>query len=119
MHQGIRQGWVNGRVGRQGVPEEASMAEGTGELLVISKTYDLVQWTCRHLANFPRSFRMTLGDRLEHRLYDVLDGLVGARYSRDRGPILRDINIDLELLRFQFRLAADLRCISHESRMGP
>jgi hypothetical protein len=58
---------------------------------------------------------MSLGDRLEHRLYDVLDGLVRARYSRDRAAILRGVNLDLELFRFQFRLATDLRCISQDS----
>jgi hypothetical protein len=53
--------------------------EAAGELLVIARTYDLVQWTCHHLVKFPRGFRCTLGDRLEHRLYDVLDGLRDAR----------------------------------------
>ena len=90
-------------------------AEADGELLVIARTYELVQWTCQHLIRFPRSFRCTLGDRLEHRLYDVLDGLLRAKYCRDREPILRGVNMDLELLRFQFRLAKDLRCLSLDS----
>ncbi len=90
-------------------------AEGTGELQVIAKAYELVTWSCRHIAKFPRSYRSTLGDRLEHRLYDVLDGLIRAKYDRERVGILRGVNLDLELLRFQFRLATDLHCLSLDS----
>ena len=50
--------------------------EPGSDLQVIATTYDLVLWTCRHLARFPRSFRFTLGDRLERRLYDILDQLL-------------------------------------------
>jgi hypothetical protein len=74
------------------------------DLQVIATTYDLVLWTCRHLARFPRSFRFTLGDPLVRRLYDILDQLLRARYSRDRLPLLQAVNQELELLRFQFRL---------------
>jgi hypothetical protein len=81
------------------------------ELAVISKTYDLVVWSCQHIAKFPRSYRFTLGSRLEGRLYDLLEGLIRAKYSRDRGPILREVNQQLELLRFQFRLAQELKCL--------
>jgi hypothetical protein len=86
-----------------------------GELLVISKAYDLVLWSCRHIGKFPRSHRFTLGDRLEQRLYDMLEQLVRARYTRERAPLLRSVNLDLELLRFQFRLAKDLHCLSVDS----
>jgi hypothetical protein len=85
------------------------------DLQVIAITYDLVLWTCRHLACFPRKFRFTLGDRLEHRLYDILDQLLRARYSRDRLPLLHTVNQELELLRFQFRLAKDLRYLALDS----
>jgi hypothetical protein len=42
-------------------------------MLLITKVYDLVVWSCRHVAKFPRSHRFTLGDRLEVRLYEVLE----------------------------------------------
>ena len=78
--------------------------------------YDLVIWTCKHLANFPRSFRCTLGDGIEHRLYLVFDHLVRAKYSgRERVPLLREVNLELELLRFQFRMAKDLKCLAVDS----
>ncbi len=42
------------------------MAEPT-ELIVITKTYDLILWTCQHTGKFPRHHRFGLGDRIEHR----------------------------------------------------
>jgi hypothetical protein len=86
------------------------------ELLVITKTYDLVIWTCNHVSKFPRSFRFTLGHRLEYRLYDLLEVLVRAKYDRQhRGEFLRHANQEIELLRFQYRVAKDLKCLSVES----
>ena len=85
------------------------MAKAPPEMLVIMKVYDLVLWSCPHVAKFPRSHRFTLGDRLERRLYDLLELLLRAKYGRDRGTLLRDANMELELLRFQFRLAKDLQ----------
>jgi hypothetical protein len=92
------------------------MAEAPPQWQVIDRAYDLVTWSCRHLAKFPRGLRCTLGDALERRLYLVLENLIRARYdSRGRVPLLRQTNRELELLRFQYRLAKDLRCLSVDS----
>ncbi len=85
------------------------------ELTVITRTYDLVRWCCEHTSRFPRQHRFVLGERIERRVYDLLETLVQARYTRDRGPLLRQANLDLELLRFQMRLAHDLRCLRANS----
>jgi hypothetical protein len=81
------------------------------ELPVIRKTYDLVLWACRHTSRFPRQHRFVLGERMERRLYDLLETLLQARYTRDRQPLLRQANLTLEVLRFQMRLAHDLQCL--------
>ena len=47
------------------------MAKAGPEMLLITKVYDLVVWSCRHVAKFPHSHRFTLGDRLEVRPYEV------------------------------------------------
>jgi hypothetical protein len=87
----------------------------TTELAVIQKTYDLVKWSCPHIARFPRSHRFTLGERIERRLYWLLETLIQARYTRDRSPLLRQANLNLEVLRYQLRLAHDLRCLRTKS----
>ena len=52
------------------------MAKAAPEMAVVTKVYDLVIWSCQHIAKFPRSQRFTLGDRLEMRLFDVLEKLI-------------------------------------------
>ena len=91
------------------------MAKASAELIVISKTYDLVIWGSTHIEKFPRTHRFTLGDRLELRLYRVLELLIRAKYRRDRLELLGEANLELELLRYQFRMAKDLRCLSIDS----
>jgi hypothetical protein len=75
------------------------------------KAYDLVLWSCQHVARFPRSHRFVLGERIERNLYDLLESLIQARYTRERRPLLARANLTLEVLRFQVRLARDLQCL--------
>jgi hypothetical protein len=85
------------------------------ELKVITRTYDLVKWSCQHTPRFPRSHRFVPGERIERRLYDLLETLIQARYTRDRQGLLRQANFSLEVLRFQMRLAHDLQCLRTNS----
>ncbi len=85
------------------------------ELAVIQKAYDLVKWSCGHTSKFPRSHRFVLGERIERRLYDLLEVLIQARYTRQRGELLRQANLALEVLRYQVRLAHDLQCLRTNS----
>jgi hypothetical protein len=85
------------------------------ELPVVRKTYDLVLWACRHVSGFPRQHRFVLGERMERRLDDLLETLLQARYTKDRQTLLRQANLNLEVLRFQLRLAHDLQCLRTNS----
>jgi hypothetical protein len=85
------------------------------ELTVITKTYDLVLWACHHTGGFPRQHRFVLGERIERRLYKLLETLLQARYTRDRQDLLQRANLSLEILRFQMRLAHDLQCLRKNS----
>ena len=38
------------------------------ELVIITKTYDLILWRCNHTGRFPRQHRFVLGERLERTL---------------------------------------------------
>ena len=49
------------------------------ELVVITKTYDLILWSCNHTGRFPRQHRFVLGERLERSLYDLLETLIQAK----------------------------------------
>lgn len=78
------------------------------ELVVITKMYDFILWSCNHVSKFPRNHRFVLGERIERNLYDVLETLIEAKFSRNRTELLRHANLRLEILRFQMRLAKDL-----------
>jgi hypothetical protein len=85
------------------------------ELVVITKTYDLILWSCHLTGKFPRNHRFVLGERIERNLYDLLETLIRAKYTRQRQPLLEQANLTLEILRFQMRLANDLQCLKVES----
>lgn|GEM_PF-452592 len=82
------------------------------ELVVITRTYELVLEITQRVRKFPRELRFALGDRALNTAYDVLDALIEARYTSDRSALLRRANLHLERLRFQIRLSSDLRLIS-------
>ena len=77
--------------------------------------YDFILWSCNHTSKFPRNHRFVLGERIERNLYDLLESLIEAKYSRARTPLLQKANLRLEILRFQMRLAKDLQCLRVES----
>src|SRR3954452_22573383 len=85
------------------------------ELIVITKTYDLILWSCNHTSRFPRNHRFVLGERIERNLYNLLETLIAAKYMKDRRRLLEDANLSLEILRFHLRLAKDLQCLKVES----
>lgn len=82
------------------------------ELVAITKAYDLVREMTRRVGKFPRAFRFILGDRILGNVYDVLDLMVEAKYTRDKWALLDRANLKLEQVRFQVRLAHDERAIS-------
>ena len=82
------------------------------ELTAITKAYDLVREMTRRVGKFPRDFRFLLGDRILRNVYDVLDLLIEAKFSKDKVPLLSRANLRLEQIRFQVRLAHDEQLIS-------
>jgi hypothetical protein len=82
------------------------------ELPIIQKTYDLIKWYVPILNRLPRNHRYALGDRMLSGLYDLLDGLIRARFSRQKLTQLEDLNCNLDILRYQTRLLLDFGLIS-------
>ena len=85
------------------------------ELPIIRAYYELILWLIPKIGKFSRDHRFTLGQRMEILLYEILEKLIRAKFTRERRSILESINIDLEVLRFQIRLARDLKCLSINS----
>jgi hypothetical protein len=82
------------------------------ELPVIQKTYDFIHWYIPIVNRLPKSYKFTLGERITNQLYDLLEGLVNARYSKQKLAVLETLNNKLDLLRYQTRLLHDFDLIS-------
>lgn len=82
------------------------------DLPVIQKTYDFIKWYVPILNRLPHSHKFTLGDRIITELYDLLEGLIDARYSRQKLSLLESLNNKLDILRYQTRLLHDFELIS-------
>ena len=63
------------------------------ELIVITKTYDLILWSCNHTSKFPRNHRFVLGERIERNLYDLLETLIRPSTPRTASGLLEDANL--------------------------
>ena len=82
------------------------------ELPIIQKTYDLVKWYVPILNRLPKNFRFTLATRINRSLYDLLEGLLKARFAREKVPLLEDLNSEVDILQYQTRLLLDFGLIS-------
>jgi len=77
------------------------------ELPIIQKTYDLIKWYVPILNRLPRNHKFLLGDRIITGLYDLLEGLILARYAKEKLARLEVLNAKLDILRHQTRLLLD------------
>ena len=96
------------------LPLKTSMKKDQ-DLIVITKTYDLILWSCNHTGKFPRNHRFVLGERIERNLYNLLETLITAKYTKNRQRLLEEANLNLEILPFQMRLAKDLQCVKQRN----
>ena len=76
----------------------------------MAKAYDLLKTAIPVLNGLPRNFKFTLGDRLQNHLSDILELLIEAVYlpPAEKKPVLRRVNLQLEKVRFYFRLGFEL-----------
>ena len=103
-------------------PERGRAKPPRANVAAVESSYQLLLWLIPVLDGLPRSQKFQLGDRLQTTALQVLDTLIEAAYSRERGALLRRANLDLEKLRFWVRLAKDLKLLDfkryeHASRL--
>lgn len=83
------------------------------ELPIIEKTYDLIRWYIPILNRASRDHRFGLGDRVVLHLYQLLEGLIQARYTRkNRLAQLETLNTHVDILRYQARLLLEFDVLS-------
>ena len=79
---------------------------------VITSAYDFIKWAIPHISKFPRNQRYTLGERIENKLFCLLELLIEAQYSKDKANALKKANLEIEQMRYLFRLSYDLQLIN-------
>ena len=84
------------------------------ELSVIQKTYDCIKWYVPIIERLPKIHKFTLGDRIINQLYDLLEGLIQAKYAKNKLTQLESLNIKLDILRYQTRMMLDFDKMSVE-----
>ena len=84
------------------------------ELSVIQKTYDCIKWYVPIIERLPKIHKFTLGDRIINQLYDLLEGLIQAKYAKNKLSQLESLNSKLDILRYQTRMMLDFNKMSVE-----
>ena len=84
------------------------------ELPIIQKTYDFIKWYIPIAIKLPKTHKFGIGDRITNLLYQVLEDMIMAKYSKDKVPLLENINARLDILRYHSRLLFDLNLIDSD-----
>lgn len=73
--------------------------------------FDLAVWCMEHTNRFPRNYRVTLGDRIDGAVIEMV--LLGRRASLHRNKLttLQELSDRLEEFRMLTRLAGKLGCL--------
>lgn len=81
------------------------------ELSIIQKAHDLIKYYIPIIERFPKAHKFTLGDRIVNQLYDLLEGLIKAKYAYEKLNYLINLNVQLEILRHQTKILLDFQLI--------
>ena len=82
------------------------------ELPIFVKWLDFLKWLLVTTDRFPKKARFTFSDRLNQLGLGIVENLVEARYTRDKAPVLKQINLSLEKLRVLLRISYELKFLS-------
>jgi len=81
-------------------------------LPVVQKSYDLCVWLLKLVERLPRSYKFTLGDRIQTTALDLQLALVESAHARRKDRPLHRADRLLDQLRLLLRLTRDLELIS-------
>jgi 23S rRNA-intervening sequence protein len=94
------------------VSNAAGRGTTTRRTAVCEAWYKTVNWMLDKCDRMPKHTRFTIAGRIANLSLDTLELLTTAVYSKEKTAILQRANLNLEQLRFLFRLCHDRRYIS-------
>lgn len=86
--------------------------QATGQVLA-EEIFGFNTWVLGAVEKFPKGQKFLLGDRIQSAAIELMMAVVEATYTRDRAALLRTAQINIEKLRFLFRLANQAGIVSH------
>ena len=92
-----------------------TMDVSSKDLPIFIKWMDFVKWLLVTTDGFPKKTRFTFSDRVTNLAFEIIEDLVEARYSKNKGYALKRINMNLEKLRIFIRLCYECRFLSKKS----
>lgn len=85
------------------------------DLPIFIKWMDFLKWLLVTIDGFPKKARFNFSDRLTNLSLQIVEDLVEARYSKNKGPFLRRANLNLEKIRILMRICFELRFFSRKA----
>ena len=84
----------------------------TGQVLA-EEIFTLNTWMLQIIDKFPRNHKFLLGDKIQNAGIDLMLAIVDATYTKDRAGLLRQAQMNIEKMRFLFRLANQAGIVSN------
>ncbi len=76
--------------------------------------YDFSKWLLEKIETFPKKVRMSFSNRIADIALNIMEGIIEARYSKNKGDILRRIDLNMEKLQVILRMCHDLAYLDHK-----
>lgn len=88
------------------------MGYGSENLIIKQKLEDAIEYSYCVFRHFPKAERFTLVADLKHSQIKMLQLVIRANKSREKIPVLREIDTELEVFRTLVRLSFTLKFIA-------
>ncbi len=85
------------------------------DLVIYQKVYDFTLYLFPIVDRFPKHEKFTLCSQVKNCVLDIARLVIRANKSKARKPILYDIDVRLEELKFLLRLAHDRKYLANKS----
>jgi len=76
--------------------------------------YDFAKWLLNKTEKFPRKVWFTFRTRTDNIVLDVIEGIIEARYSKQKKDVLRRIDLNMEKLQVLLRMCRDLEYLDNK-----
>ncbi|MBU6429828.1 MAG: diversity-generating retroelement protein Avd [Cyanobacteria bacterium REEB65] len=81
------------------------------ELILLQKVEDMATYAYHCIEQFPKAYKFTLGEQLQHVILDLLSLIITCNKRYHKKTTLQEIDIRLDTLRSLVRMAKDLKIL--------